>query len=101
MCMCVFEYVCVFTVVILCVCVLSRHGSHCVCVPLSPGQFPYAETSWSECRRLSLEFRELSSAILGGGPGLNVTSTVIATGWAERVNGTWLVAAVNPQNKPV
>ncbi|CAI8052798.1 hypothetical protein GBAR_LOCUS28892 [Geodia barretti] len=70
----------------------------------SPGQFPYAETSWSECRRLSLEFRELSSAILIGGPRVNVTpsiSQILATGWGERVNGTWVVAAVNVENSPV
>jgi hypothetical protein len=72
----------------------------------SPVQFPYSETSWSECRRLSLEFRELSSAILSGGaPAVNVTPSVspgvLATGWGERLEGTWVVAAVNYLNTPV
>ena len=101
--------------VCVCVCVRERESEWvCVCVfvfskvvyfQFSPGQFPYAETSWSECRRLSLEFRELSSAILSEGPGLSVTpsvsSGIIATAWGERVNGTWVVAAVNVLNTPV
>ena len=71
----------------------------------SPGKFPYAPTAWSECRRLALEIRELSSAILSGRPQLevhpSVTSGVLAVGWGERVEGAYVVAAVNYLKKPV
>ena len=67
--------------------------------------FPYAATAWSECRRLSLEFREISSAILSGGERVSVTpfvgQGVLATGWEERLEGTWVVAAVNYLNTPM
>ena len=70
----------------------------------SPGQFPYGEDTWSECRRLSLEFREISSAILFGGSRVNVTPSVypgvIGAGWEDRLTGTWVVAAVNNFNMP-
>ena len=80
---------------------------HCTHItPLhSPGKFPYAPTAWSECRRLALEIRELSSAILSGRPQLevhpSVTSGVLAVGWGERVEGAYVVAAVNYLKKPV
>lgn len=71
----------------------------------SPGEYPYAPTAWSECRRLALEIRELSSAILSGRPQLevhsSVTSGVLAVGWGERVEGAYVVAAVNYLKKPV
>ena len=71
----------------------------------SPGMFPYAPTAWSECRRLALEIRELSSAILSGRPQVevhpSVTSGVLAAGWGERVEGAYVVAAVNYLKKPV
>ena len=77
-----------------------------ICVIIcSPSQFPYAATSWSECRRLSLEFRELSSVILSGGDDVLVTPSVkqgiLATGREERIKGTWVVAAVNYLNTPM
>lgn len=79
--------------------ILSVDSAH------SPHQFPYAPTAWSECRRLSLEFRELSSAILSGKPRVNVqpspSSAIIATGWEERLEGTYTVAAVNFLQKPM
>ena len=46
----------------------------------------------------------VATAILIGGPRVNVTpsiSQILATGWGERVNGTWVVAAVNVENSPV
>lgn len=71
----------------------------------SPGVFPYAPTAWSECRRLALEIGELSSAILSGHPHVavtpSVTSGVLAVGWGERVEGEYVVAAVNYLKKPV
>ncbi len=71
----------------------------------SPHQFPYAPTAWSECRRLSLEFRELSSAILSGrsqvGVQPSVKMGVLAAGWEERLEGVYVVAAVNYLQKPV
>lgn len=71
----------------------------------SPGMFPYAPTAWSECRRLALEIRELSSAILSGRPQVevhpSVTPGVLAAGWGERVEGAYVVAAVNYLKKPV
>ena len=73
--------------------------------PLSPHQFPYAPTAWSECRRLALEFRELSSAILSGHTPLTVQPSpsegVLGAGWGERVGGGFVVAAVNYLKKPV
>ena len=72
---------------------------------LSPHQFPYAPTAWSECRRLALEFLELSSAILSGHAPLTVQPSpsegVLAAGWGERVGGGHVVAAVSYLRKPV
>ncbi len=71
----------------------------------SPHRSPYAPTAWSECRRVSLEIRELSSAILSGKPQVkvqpSVSTGVIATGWEERLEGVYTVAAVNYLQKPV
>ena len=74
--------------------------------PPSPHAFPYSPNSWSECRRLWLELREISSAILGGQPPFSVEATnqaeqLLVGAWEERIKGVYVVVAVNYQNKPL